>query len=353
MRSRIYNILFVVTIPIILTSKFVFATGSNMKETIKKELLEDVNNISVLAKANDINELEKLADNLEKKWYQKDKHSYSVVICSIATALNEKNDTFNMNNIRKQNNNYYELADNYVKMALDKLNKLPENEKISVMDEFNLTSQINKRILRTSSGDFIKEKDWPQERCEDAKYYFSVWERLEKNIIPNWDTVKYEIKIPIDPRKPPVGYDGPFISGMSTEQIKEGIKDPNLRAEYEAGLKKYEEIMLLSYEQYSLQSLKENDLRTLQRNIYHLYSSLSSDYSLNLDIDALKQDIAKYVKDEKVRKTILDGVKYRLADDLKPRPQGRSMARSSRGYRNPLTNEITEKQLSPPKNKNE
>jgi hypothetical protein len=57
-----------------------------------------------------------------------------------------------------------------------------------------------------------------------------------------------------------------------------------------------------------------------------------------MEVEALKADISKYVKDEKIVSSIMKGIKNRLAEDLKPRPQGIEMGMQQRHIPGP--NEI-------------
>ena len=97
----------------------------------------------------------------------------------------------------------------------------------------------------------------------------------------------------------------------------DSIEDPNLRAEYEAALKEYWEKMRQHSKQYGLRRIKESDLPIVQRHILGLYSGPAFD-SKNLETEALKLDISKYVKDDKIRITMLEGMKNRIIENAKP-----------------------------------
>lgn len=277
----------------ILIASITIAGRGNRNEPKLQEALADSNSISLLGDAKDIAGLKTLAEKLEKKWSQEDPNFYVTIVQSICRNFDR--------------NESYELQDKYAKMALDKLYNLPKGKKVRFQLELSLLWDINNNIFNPYKhiNSLAKEKDWPEKRLEAARYYFRVWERLEKDIDPNWDpndrtkSVEYP--------KPPAGYTGPGMSGMSPDFIE----DPKLRAEYEVSLKKYWEIVGYNTEQASLRRLQTSfDMKALQNKILKFYSGPTFD-SKNLEVDALKQDLEKCIKDEKIRATILDELKKR------------------------------------------
>jgi hypothetical protein len=293
----------------ILPTCVVFA-ASNRNDPKRQDSIADSNFISTLGQAKNIESLKQQADELEKKWSKENIDYYGSVMSSISKTFND--------------NKNYELGDKYAKLVLDKLYNLPKEQKSRIEGEFSLLWKINQHIFNPYKHiiSLSKEQDWSEKRGEAAKYYFRVWERLEKDIDPNWKRTEPN-KI-ISPPRPPVGYSGPFISGMSPDSIK----DHNYRGEYEAYLQKFSEAARYSTEQGSLRRIKETDLESLQNNILKLYSGPEFD-SKTLEVEALKQDLEKYIKDEDIRTIMLEGMKNRIIENAKP-PSGRVILNSDR-----------------------
>ena len=308
MNLKIEKLICMVLLTSILSTVVMGASRLRQDDPLRKEVSEDVNSIKALIKGDHIEGLEMKVDELEKKWFPENKQYYRLVIFNIAQILN--------------NNKNYDLADRYTKLALDKLYALPDNEKVSVENEFYLTEQINQNIVSRLK----KEKEWPEKRRETAKYYFRVLERLEKSI-DSEEEIKEKTSNATYPDLTKYHIGG--ARGMSPNSIK----DPEIRARYEKELTEYWEAAGYMAEQRNLRMIKETDLPYLQRSIIHLYSGPEF-VSKELETDALKQDIEKYVKDEKIVSTIIEELKIRLTEDLKPKPQVRSLPSSGRGNRN-------------------
>jgi hypothetical protein len=321
MIKKTHTLLFAILLLNVINIGTIFATFKDDSQ-IRKEVFEEVNSILLFDQANNSTGIRKLIDELESKWFQKDKEQYIFFMYRTTETFNSEGK--------------HDLADKYSKIALDKLYNLPESEKFPVSSEVLLISEINQGILNNSEN-LYKKENWPVLRCEAAKYYIRVLERIEKNINPNWNPTSN----PNPPPRPPANYTGPFFSGMSPDNIK----DPNIRAEYQAAINKFRAVSKYNSEQYELRRIKETGL--LQRQIIRFYSGPEF-LSKNLETEALNSDIAKYVKDERIITSMLDDLQKKLADDLKPKQHGPSMTGYFEGYQNPLTHEITEKQLSPP-----
>jgi hypothetical protein len=278
-------------------SNSLFAAGQGGPEA--EALIKDLENIHIVEQAGDINDLEKVSDELEKKWFSKDSQQYANIMGGIASAFGASQ--FGETGI--------ELKGKYARRALDKLNNLGEGKKIPLDMEFGLLKQILGSLHGDSNHlqDLSKRKDWIEKRREVLKYYIHGWERLDQTIDPNWDP--NDVSQNVGPPRPPAGYRGPFASGMSPERIE----DPEIRAEYEAALKEYLEKSHKRNEQYGLRRIKEYDLPRIQISILNLYSGPIFE-AKNLEIEALEKDIARYVTDEKIRTMMLNGMKNRLAE---------------------------------------
>jgi len=258
----------------------------------------------------------KLAGELEKKWFTKDKEHYGYMmlqICGTFSSLNFEDDR------------RFALAREYAILALEKSYTLEGNDKIPIEVELRLLmhilqgGQASPEYLRG----LAKSEDWPNKREKTTTLYFRGWERLVKAIDKKWD--------PNDPSLlPPGPHTGMKIvaGGMSPENIK----DPNLREEYEAALEEYRHKCKLHSEQRTLRRLKKEDLPRLQKYLLRLWSGPSFD-SKELETEALQRALEKHIKDKEVRAIILDGLRKKLIDESKPKPKRELGARGRRSSR--------------------
>ena len=325
MNLKIEKLICMVLLTSILSTVVMGASRLRQDDPLRKEVSEDVNSIKALIKGDHIEGLEMKVDELEKKWFPKNKKYYRLVIDQIAQTLNGTKN--------------YDIADKYTKKALDKLYALPDNEKVSFEDIFYLTGQINQNFFSKFNKNFVKEKDWPENRREAAKYYFLVLERLEKSI-DSEEEIKKKTSNASYPELSKFHIGG--VRGMSPDSIK----DPEIRARYEKELNEYWEAAGYMAEQRNLRRIKETDIAPMQRIIIHLYSGPEF-ISKELETDALKQDIEKYVKDKKIVSTIMEGLKNRLTEDLKSKLQGQSMTGSFSGHSGNRNSRGQKEQLPP------
>ena len=214
----------------------------------------------------------------------------------------------------------YELARQYALLALDKSNGLEEDNRIPIEVEFELLMYVRQGPLSTDKylQSLADKDDWANDRSKEAKFYFRVWDRLERSIDPSWDPNDPSLVIP----RPPAGVER-FGSGMSPENIK----DPKLRSEYEAAIEEYRRKQEQHSRQRLLRRLKKEELPILQKHLLLLYSGPSFD-SKKLETEALQQDLQKNVEYEKVKAIILDALKTRQLEESKPKPKDMQGGRS-------------------------
>jgi hypothetical protein len=320
MRSKI-NIIPVVLFIIFLSNMLIASEQQNKQDDsgsqyIKKlypdstpmtanvdEAIQDENDISSAVATGDLKALQNLADKLEAKWFDKDKKYYWYIMSLICREFYSS--VFN-------DEGEYELASKYAIQTLDKMKNLPESDKATPNIEFSLLMKIHSPSLTKANILQLSETGlWNNKRSEIVKLYFQSWERLEKKIDPNYG--KFDPNYRPAPIRPPPGVNF-FFSGMSPA----AIKDPNLRAQYEKTLQEDHEKKMRGREQFQLMRTKKESLPLIQSDILFLYSGPLYE-SKTLDIDALNADIFKYVKDEKTRQIILEAMKNKLTEELKPK----------------------------------
>jgi len=277
-KHRLINFIICISVSFIcLTSK---ASDDQNYELQRQELLMDMNNVKTISLSGDLDKLERISNEMEKKWSVKDKELYGYMMLQVCGRFTSYN---------FRDNRQYELARQYAILALEKSNKLQENSKIPIKAELKLVTGY---IL--SLYNFKEEslrENWPSKRSSISKLYFQSWNRMENAIDLSFDPNK-----PLPPWPKPSKFDGIWIPGM----LPESIKDPVVRAEYQEALDKFRDRMEWDSNQRRLRRLEKIFIPKIQGQILQLYSGPVFD-SKNLETEALKQDIEKYVKDEKIK----------------------------------------------------
>ena len=303
MLSKTNRVLMVMLSSVLLTYiVYTHAYPQDSNATIQ-ELLHDCQRIEDLGRVLDLKSLEKLAVELEKKWFVKDKEDYGYMmqqLCGTFSSLDFENDR------------QYELARQYAVLAVEKSHTLQENYKIPIKAELQLLMYVHS--VKVCPEYFIalaKSEDWPNQRERTAKLYFRSWDRLVKAIDKKWDPNDPSIVFP----RPPDGVKQ-WVIGMSPEQII----DPNLRAEYEAALKVFWQKKKRHIEQRHLRRLQKEYLPILQKHLLRLYSGPGFD-SKKIQTEELQHDLEKHIKNNEVRTIILGGLSKRLIEESETKPK--------------------------------
>jgi len=139
-----------------------------------------------------------------------------------------------------------------------------------------------------SNGKPFTEKTVSAYRNMYVRYHLRAWERVESDIDPTWrvDDPANRITHVSPPGYPP---------GTRPEEIKE----PELRAEYEAIAKKSER----NSQQWLARRLKEFYLRRLKKRVAEIYRK---EPVAAEDLDLLKACLRIHVSDEKLRNELFE-----------------------------------------------
>ena len=270
------------------------AADTQNSEAESQELLRDMSQVRTLCENKDLEGLEKLATELERKWFTKSKERYGHMMLEICC---------NFRSWDFKDEEQLELEKIYARLALERSYKLQENDKIPIEVEFKLLRHIQQSVQYLK--DAVKSEDWPNRRSTMAKLYFHTWHRLEKTIDAKWDPNETLLSWPR-----PSGGVRIWFSGMSPK----AIKDPKVRAEYKAALEEFWHKVEWYNEQRRLRTMKKRFLPKLQKHLLQLYSGPLFD-SKKLETVALQKDLEKYVDDKYTRESILSSVKRRLLEE--------------------------------------
>ena len=264
----------------LLATTISFGVSSGPSEAETHEYKQDMARIKSVRKSfkpgqvNNLEEYEKFADEIQKKWSQRNKEYNARLILEICGPLSSG--TF-------ADDRRHDVARKYALSVLSEPNEIP------LEVELDLTGHV---MTETVTPRAPKGEDWAQRRKKDVEIRLHAWKRLIDAIDPNWD--------PNEVLWSPNAV-GAFM-GLPGGIAPEGVKDPKVRAEYEAALQKNREKIEKYTEQSRLHDWFERYPKRAERYIISAYSKPP------FKLEELKQYFARYVVDQKARASILDAV---------------------------------------------
>jgi hypothetical protein len=266
--------------------------NQHKSETEEQEYKQDMARINAVERTfkpglvNNLEEYEKFADEIQKKWSQRNKELNARLILEICGPLSSG--TF-------PGDRRYDVAKKYA------LSVLKKPEEISVEMELELIGHVVTIMYTPNSP---KGEDFAQRRRKDIEVRLHAWRRLVDSIDPNWDPndLPY-LNVPL-----PDGVSG--VSGMNPKNIK----DQTQRAEYEAAIEKNRQKAERYNEQYMLRGWLKRYPKRAEEYIILAYSEPP------FNMEELKQYLEKYKIDEKTKARITDSVQKNIEERTKEKP---------------------------------
>ena len=264
----------------LLTRGVLFGASPEDMEMEKQQYNQDLNRIASFRKSlvpgptNDLKDIEKLADEIQSKWSQRNKEYYAHLMLEICGPLSSG---------RFNDDRQFTLARKYALLILEEPNE------ISLETELKLIRHVmsDMATLRAPKG-----QEWVQQRRKDVEIRLHAWKRLTDAIDWSWDPNDVPlINVPL-----PVG-----VGGEAGGEAKH-IKDPKLRAEYEAAIEKNRQKAERYNKQYRLRKWLKRFPKRAERYIIQAYSR--PPYNL----EELKQFLDTYIADAKTRSRIINAV---------------------------------------------
>jgi len=233
---------------------------------------------------NDLKEYEKFADEILKKWKSKDPEHYAKLMLEICRPITSG---------RFNTDSRFNIARKYALLALSDPNK------ITLETELELIGHVKTPMFGPPAP---KNHEWMERRQKDVEIRLHAWKRLIDVIDPNWDPNQ----VLLSPNA--VGADmGIPGGGMAPESVK----DPKLRAEYEAALQKNRDQIERYTKQYRLRDWLNRFPKRAEEYIIRAYSKPP------FDVEQLKQYLDKYIADTKTKVRILDAVRLNMENQKK------------------------------------
>ena len=254
-------------------------------EMQKQEFQQELARIKALqesltsGRTNDLTKYEKFADGIQQKWSQRNKEYYARLMEAVCWTLSRGS--------FKDRRGEYEVARKYALSALEDPDAIP------VTLEFELIRHLTLATSGLRKPNPPKGEDFARRRRKDVEIQLHAWKRLVDAIDPNWDPdERLSLTAPIPPGV--VSLD----SGMSPDRIK----DPRLRAEYEAAIEQHRQKQERRTEQHRLRLCMKRLLKPAETYIIRAYSKPPFKFA------ELEQLLKDYMADEKTKARILDTV---------------------------------------------
>ncbi len=218
---------------------------------------------------NDLKEYEKFADEIQHKWSQRNREYYARLMLQVCGPLSSGN---------FKDDRRHELARKYALAVLEAPDAIP------LRVELEFTGHV---ITDMYSRNAPKGEDFAQRRKRDVQIRLHAWKRLRDAIDPNWDPKE----VLLSPNA--VGARMGLPSGMAAESVK----DPLLRAKYEAALQTNRQKIERQTEQSRLHGWLKKFPNRAERYIIRAYSIAP------FNLKELEQYLDKYMADSKTTKT--------------------------------------------------
>ena len=248
----------------------------------KQEYEQDLSRIISLTKSKDLVGLEEFADEVQRTWRLRNREYYAGLMLKTCRAFSSGG---------FKDDRQYSLARKNALLALE------EPAEIPLEMELELVGHVMSDMVIPSAP---KGQEWAQQRKTDMKVRFHAWKRLTDAIDPNWD--------PND--KPFRSIVPPVATGLPSGIAPESIKDPTLRAEYEAAIQRNREKIKRYTEQIRLREWLKRFKRTQERYVIRAYSKPP------FNLAELKQYLENYIADQDTKARILDAVTKKMADNI-------------------------------------
>jgi hypothetical protein len=224
-------------------------TNPNSEATVQeiRDLQSTLQKLSVPERQEKLKYLEKLGERTENTWKAIDKEKYAQIMLELAGTLASSD---------FGDKRQYYLSKGFALGALQVRDAIPLDL------ECNLVRYAHQNV--GPDGKALPETEWPPIRKSYAQALLHAWQRVEKTIDVNWDPDDMGVRHVL----PPGGVG--FIGGASPDMIK----DPQLRAEYEAAVLANKKKLDHNSEQIRARRLRQYWIPGAERSLFYAYSKL-------------------------------------------------------------------------------
>lgn len=248
-----------------------------------QEYEQALNRIHLLSKAEDLQSLERFAEEIEGKWSRKKPGLYARLMLHLVDNLSSVIDDYSR---------YRATTEKYATETLDKVDGMP------LKIEFGLLVYV-RHELTEEAVKVADDKSLNQARRQKTGRWLDAWKRLQQGIDKNWDPEDLPYRNLAPPR----------ATGLPSGVAPEAIKDPKLRAEYEAALETNRQKNEEYKRQSRLRKLKKRFTSKIEKFIVTAYSTPP------YNMQELGKFLRDYVDDKGLSARILGAVEDKAAKE--------------------------------------
>jgi len=255
-----------------------FESVTEQKE-FREAMKQVSSSIESLWQANDLVGVERLAEEIHMQWVEKNPQYHASLLLQICSPLSSG--SFG-------DSRQYALSRKYALWALADPNEISIETEVKLTGHGGILS-LPEYGIGPQGQEFVKH------RTKDMQVRFHAWKRLNDAIDLRWDPtdVPY-VNVPLPPG----------VSGIRPGGSPAVIKDPKLRAQYEAAIEKNWKKAERYRIQYRSRQLKEHLEGVTQRLMVELYSippyntkELERYLTKTIKNKATRDDIRKRIND--------------------------------------------------------
>ena len=262
---------------------------TSLNERDYEELKNDLLYLDAYVRGGDLDEFVKAADWLKEKWSSRDQEYYGRLMLNISNMLGN---FFGAGRA-------WQLSQKYASDALARADCFSPNLETDIVRFLSLDL-----APRFATGDVASE--WAKERRAKAKLWLHALRRIEQQTDVNFD-FNDRAYLNVSP---------PEETGLPTGVGPEAVKDPRLRAQFEAAIKANAEKIRKNNQQFEMRHLNQFFVPKAEEYLIRVYAK--PPYAL----DELKKLLDANLKSENRKKNILDGVRKKMAEADAPPTSG-------------------------------
>ncbi len=236
------------------------------------------------SKVNDLKAYEKFADEIDKKWREKNTVDHARLMLDVCKPLSSGN---------FKDSRRYQLARKYALSALEKTDDMP----LSL--ELELIGHVT--TVRIGPG-ASRGEDFSKRRRKDVAVRLHAWKRLIDAIDPNWDPDEVIWGGNVAP---------PAATGVPAGVEPEAIKDADLRAEYVAAIQRNRQKAEEYRKQYELHKWLKRFPKRAESDIVQAYSYPP------FDIGELQKMLDDHLPDQETKARIVEAVGKNMREKQK------------------------------------
>lgn len=287
--NKVLAALLVLVCCVLVIAAFVLLDGREEdKQTGLQEYQADVGQIASLRRSlqpgptNDLETYERFAEAMMSKWSERPKEYYARMINELCGPLSSG---------RFDEDRQHIVAREYAMQALAEADAIP------LETELELTGHVVTYMGRRRP----EAEQWVRIRREDVEVRLHAWKRLLDTIDPTWDPNE-RLVAKVEP---------PVELGLPPGVAPEAIKDPKLRAEYQAAIERNRQKIERYTEQHRLRLRLKTFPKTTEDYIVQAYSTPP------YNTDELKESLERYGIEEQTGLRILDAVSKNIEQQTK------------------------------------